>query len=871
MDLFSQISDYVNSKSHPTFIFGDINLDCLKYGSCSKVTSYVDMLFTHGFLQLVTKPTRCTLTSATVIDHIITNSASTIFTTLILISQLSDHFPILHFIDYLKIRTQSKKITSRDTSDGGINAFNDSLSAQSWNNVIMSDDPQVSFNNFNEIFSALHEIHLPNVTKKFNKNYHKIEPWLTGGILTSRRTKISLEKKHFKNPTVASLSYLKTFRNLYTKILREAKKIYFEQSLHISQSNVKKTWDLIRTAMNKKTDKSSTINNIFVNNHTISDPQLIANHFNEFFTSIPSTIVEKINPSNNPPDLNQNIDIPLFSFLHDPVTETEIAEATKLLQPKKTQDINGISTFVLQKIITAISVPLCHIFRSSFAVGIVPSQLKIAKIVPVFKAGSKDLMDNYRPISLLSGFSKIIEKIVCNRLTSFLDFNNLISNSQYGFRKNHSTLHPLVHFLNYVSKALDKKEHCIAIFCDLRKAFDTCNHQILLKKLFNLGVRGLELKWFEDYLSNRMQTVTVNGAQSLLQMLNIGVPQGSILGPLLFLIYINDLPICSALYALLFADDTTLLMADSNIDNLISKANTEFKKVSDFFRAHKLALHPAKTKFILFTNNAEIRSGNYDIRLDFNNDGSVPDLNLVTNLERITTESDIPAVKFLGIFIDPNMNFKYHISSIISKVSKSMYFLRSVKNILTEKALKSVYYSLIHSHFVYGIQIWSCTSPGNLVPLSLKQKAAVRIVSGATYTSHTEPIFKKLAILPLANLIEFFKLQFMHKFINSILPKSFEFTWMRNEERRPNQANLRNSSEINIPLSRLAVTDRFPLYSFPRIWCNFNNNIIKGTNSKSIFNNNLKKFYLDKLSDVYRCTRLLCPSCHLQTQLIDSP
>ena len=187
-------------------------------------------------------------------------------------------------------------------------------------------------------------------------------------------------------------------------------------------------------------------------------------------------------------------------------------------------------------------------------------------------------MDNYCPISLLSCFSKLIEKIVCNRLTSFLDVNHLISNSQFGFRKNHSTLHPLVHFLNYVAKALDKKQHCIAIFCDLRKAFDTVNHHILLGKLKKMGVWGNKLAWFQDYLLNRQQLVSINGFSSLLKILSIGVPQGSILGPLLFLIYINDLPLCSQLFALLFADDTTLLLADENLNNLIANVNREFKK-----------------------------------------------------------------------------------------------------------------------------------------------------------------------------------------------------------------------------------------------------------------------------------------------------
>jgi hypothetical protein len=185
--------------------------------------------------------------------------------------------------------------------------------------------------------------------------------------------------------------------------------------------------------------------------------------------------------------------------------------------------------------------------------------MKIAKVVPLFKTGDPKNMDNYRPISLLSSFSKILEKIVCRRLCTFLETNNILSPQQFGFRSGHSTIHPMVHFLNHVSKALNEKEHTIAVFCNLRKAFDSCDHKILLRKIEKIGIRGNTLKWFSNYLSNRQQFITLNGIFSKLKSVRIGVPQGSILGPILFLLYINDLPDCTLLKSLLFADDTTLL------------------------------------------------------------------------------------------------------------------------------------------------------------------------------------------------------------------------------------------------------------------------------------------------------------------------
>ena len=869
LELFSSLSDCCNSKKAPAYIFGDINLDCLKYGLNTHVTDYIDLLFSHGMLQVILKPTRVTLNSATLIDHVITNSGSNTFDTTLIISKLSDHFPIVHFISHRKTTIKQKTVSARVYSDTNISKFNELLSSLSWNDVLTNIDPQIAYNKFSDTLFGLLDIGIPLSSKKFNKNFHKIESWMTVGLLVSRRTKIGLEKINFKNPSAESLQTLKNFRNLYNKVLRAAKKKYFENELRLNQSNAKKSWELIRSAMNKKNVKSSTISHIVINNSVVSDPQEMANHFNSFFTSVSSVIVNEINPTDHPPDLDFDANSPpLFSFTENPITEKELIEATHQLQNKKTLDMDGISVWLIQKIILSIKVPLLHIFSFSLSSGVVPQQLKVAKVIPVFKSGEKDSMDNYRPISLLCSFSKIIEKIVCARLSNFLEFNNLFSNSQYGFRKKHSTIHPLVHFLNFVSSSLDKKEHCIAIFCDLRKAFDCVDHGILINKMKKMGIGGRELLWFQNYLANRKQIVHINGSNSLLLNILIGVPQGSILGPLLFLIYINDLPICSELIALLFADDTTLLLTDSCIDSLIQRVNTELKKVTDFFRSHKLALHPAKTKYILFTNSNEVRSRNIQIFLNFNNNSVVsPDVNLVNPLTRVTVNSDVPAIKFLGIFIDPLLSFKYHINTLVSKISKSLYFLRAVQNVLTPQALKSVYYAIIHSHLIYGIHIWSCTAPSNLQSLVTKQKAAIRYINNAKYNAHTETLFKNSKILPLPSLINYFKLQFMHRFTINVLPKSFEFTWTRNLERRTNndQPSLRNEQDIFIPYTRLSSTDLFPLSNFPRLWTNFADAEIKNLTSVPLFNSKLKEHFIQSLSSSYTCSRLLCPHCHLQT------
>ena len=351
----------------------------------------------------------------------------------------------------------------------------------------------------------------------------------------------------------------------------------------------------------------------------------MATHFNEFFTSIANKTVQNINPSNRSPTelIVQNPN--LFSLSSNNLTKNEILEATKLLKDKKTADHTGISTNFIKQTIPAFIDPLFHILKLSFSTGVVPMQFKIAKVIPIFKSGDRNQMDNYRPISLLSSFSKIMEKIIAARLLDFLDANNMLSKWQFGFRPGHSTTHPMVHFLNKISTALNKKQHTISIFCDLKKAFDTCNHKILISKLEKYGIKNIELTWFKSYLENRKQFVSIKEKCSPLLDITLGVPQGSILGPLLFLLYINDLPLASKLLTLLFADDTTLLFSHDDINVLIEEVNKEFKKVCEFFRTNRLVLHPDKTKFIIFSCS----NFNQDIRIVCDNNNNDQNLSKI--------------------------------------------------------------------------------------------------------------------------------------------------------------------------------------------------------------------------------------------------
>jgi hypothetical protein len=644
---------------------------------------------------------------------------------------------------------------------------------------------------------------------------------MTSGLLTSRRKKLELQKKALLNPNVYAIMY-RNYRNLYNSVLRASKKMYIDNSFKKYERNPKKTWDLLKeTTFGVK--NSQSISEICKNGQPITDKKEMATEFNNFFAMIGKKISDNVPPvAKDPLDYMDDYDPAKPKFSFDIPGPVHVCDIVKSFECKASTDLDGISTKLLKSIIDVICIPLAHIFKTSLETGIFPNKFKYSRIVPIYKSGDPKSCDNYRPIALVSAISKILEKIVAVRLTNHLQLNDLLYKHQYGFQRNMSTEHNLIHVINFISNALNNGNYCIGVFLDLKKAFDVCSHDILLKKLTKFGINDLELAWFRNYLLNRYQKVDINGQYSDEKLINISVMQGTILGPLLFLCYINDIHKATNLLSFLFADDTSCLAEHKNLNELINFVNCELHKLANWFRCNKMAVNTSKTKFIIFrTKGKKIPD---DVSIVFNNNeiGEEENPSLIVKLDRIYNENPIEcdrSFKLLGVYLDEFLSFDKQVSHICAKLARSLYCIRRVSNLLSLKALKSLYFALVHPHLLYCSTVLSCTSQANITRIFRLQKKAIRTITKSNYNAHTLPLFLNLNILPYDKILLYNSLCFMHSLQYKYAPKSFHNLFVTNNDRNLNY-ELRNVNELHLPFVRIDWFKRFPLYKLPLMWNN---------------------------------------------------
>ena len=481
-----------------------------------------------------------------------------------------------------------------------------------------------------------------------------------------------------------------------------------------------------------------------------------------------------------------------------PVTEEEIIKLVNNSKHKKSKDHDDIDMCLVKKIIPHLVTPLEHIFNTSLQKGVFPEGMKLARVIPLFKNGDMNDFTNYRPISLLSQFSKILEKIFHNRMMSFIDDKQILCKSQYGFRKNMSTSLAILELVEEITTSIDDCKFTVGVFIDLKKAFDTVDHNILVKKLEHYGIRGIANMWICSYLMNRSQYVCINDTNSDCMNVTCGVPQGSILGPALFIIYINDMcNVSSLMKSIVFADDTNFFYSGKDLTEVCKTVSNELDKLCRWFQVNKLSLNIAKTNFMVFGNKK--CENNHLVSIN----------GMYINRVYVT--------KFLGVLIDCHLNWSEHINLIKNKISKNVSVMYRVKHLLTSSALYSLYCTLILPYLNYCCEIWGNTYKSRIRPLHIIQKRAVRICLKADYRSHTRPMFYQLNTLAIQDMVDFNSMVFVYKVYNNLLPANIMLYYQKVNASHYHNTRMKNCN-FQIRFSRTTKKAECISIKGPKMW-----------------------------------------------------
>ena len=783
----------LNKLRHNYFINGDFNVNLLNPSNIDFINSLTGL----GCNQLVNFPTHYNRINSSLIDHIYTNCQNKSIKTKFIKEDITDHYPILMLLkDHnLKNSKYTNNIKKRDFKNFSQDNFLHDLHIE-MEEILSSNNEQdinTLFNKFISKFLYVTNFHAP--LKKMTRKQIKLKnnPWLTKGILKSIKTKKKLYIASIEtNNPVAKYNY-KTYSKKLSHVKEAAKTNHYSHLIQKSSRNTKLIWKTINDILKYKTKKSKDIHSIRCEDNKIAtEPFDIGNTLNNYFNSIGSNLGKSCGDM----EYKDNIAYIHNSLYLKPITNSEISNLLDKIDINKSSGPDDPPNKLVKIAKTIITPILTKLYNLCLDQGIFPDVLKTAAVIPIHKSGNDQSPNNYRPISLISTFSKILEKLIYKRTYEFLEKYSIIHRNQFGFRKNFSTEMAVTQIYENLVKTIEDKKVSCSVFLDIRKAFDSVNHTILINKLYKYGIRGIPLKLFCSFLNNRQQFVIIKGIKSNNLNVTTGVPQGSVLGPLLFLLFINDLPTVSGFSCSLFADDACLGLSDSCPKSLESNVNKELIKISNWMKTNKICINYGKTVFMIVTN----KTLNTKFQIQIDN----------SNIE------EVKSAKYLGVIIDNKLNWKNQIDSVTKKLSTGCWAIAKLRPFVNLKTLKTIYYTLIYPHLQYCISSWGSAAGTNLKKLETKHNRIVKIMTHSPYLTTANPLFAQLNILQIKDILTFKTAMAMHRMVregtlaaNQIIPLNIKHTY-----------NTRSKSNANcwIPSVRTDFGKSLLKYNGPTIW-----------------------------------------------------
>ena len=846
-----QVLQYLENEDKEIILLGDINCDLLQkerplhnrqdplvsddsnpgttYSENSLAKKVLELYNAYGLKQLINQPTRETLNTSTLIDHIAISDHRNIVESGVLSIALSDHYMIYCVRKFRgALKGQHKKITTRQMKHFDETKFLDEISSIDWNSALQSSvDLDSAVENVTSLLSLVIEKHAPMRQRRVSEKYC---PWITSDLRAFARSRDKLKKSAVKTGSAILMEAYRHLRNKVNSLNTRLKREYFSEKICANEGNLKETWSAINQLINKRS-KTTNITSLTVDGKSITKKIEIADSMNDFFCNIGENLSSKIPDTANPlvsGDYSVNNESARFEF--QMISPENLVNIMTKFKKSYGFGVDGISSFFLKIAMPVIAPVLCDIFNWSLASGTFPQNWKIARVSPIYKDGNIEDRSNYRPISVLPVVSRLFEKIIFDQMYTYFVANKLFFSGQSGFRALHSVLTCLLKCTNDWYMNFDKGLFTGVILIDLKKAFDTVDHDILIAKLCRYGVIGNELDWFKSYLSNRKQCCKVNGHVSKLQDINCGVPQGSCLGPLLFLIYVNDLPFAlDRTKATMYADDTSISYSSKYVTDLTQVINTDLNNIRLWLMGNKLSLNVAKTQSMILGSGVRLR------KLGLNDTTVGPDFQI--NEDRIAFTSN---VKYLGVQIDSQLSWKEHITVALNKISRGVGMLKYSKKYLSLETVQKMYLGIVEPHIRYCCSVWGCAGDTIILKLQKLQNRAARIVTNSPFDKTSLPLIAQLGWLNVKEMVDFETATIVYKSLHELAPPYMQDMFHKLSDSR-NRVLRNTETDLRIPLCKTSNGQRSFSYRGVTVWNQLSSEI-KTAQSLAIFKNRLKTF-----------------------------
>ena len=677
-EIFEEGIENVLKEEKEMYLIGDINRDLL---NCQIKKSWSDYIEPFGLTQLVSEATRVTSVSKTLIDHIYSNCPENVTSIDVPKIGLSDHFPIF-FTRKMHVQPPKGKhytISYRSFKNFDEAKFVNDLKNVPWDIIHIFDETNDILATWSDLFLDVVDANVP---IKQHRVKRKNQPqWITPELLESIKTRD-------RHKSLGNEHEYKYWRNKVTNMIRKAKQEKYQTYIDMHKGKPGSIYKLFQeVGAGKGCQRRSGIASVNIDeNKATEDPAMITNAFNDFFVNVASKIKEPITPSNHD-KLKEFCSSKISkdtSFVIPTINKEKVLKYLSIVDVSKATGTDNIGARLLKLAATHIAEDITFICNSSIDSNCFPDKWKEAKVSPLHKNGPIEEINNYRPISILPVLSKVLEKHVSDSLTLYLNENNLLHKTQSGFRPHHSCETALNFMTDSWLNAIDDGKMIGVVLVDFKKAFDLVDHNILMSKLEFYGIKENTLSWFKSYLSQRQQQVSIDNTKSRFRPITCGVPQGSILGPLLFLLFINDLPLYTSNVSTdMYADDTTLYDVQTSQDTIEKNLQIALNELHKWCKNNGMVLNSTKTKVMLITTNQKRHGLDRDgLNLDFN----MEPLQVITN------------DKILGVFVDNNLTWNEHIKHISKKIASNIWLLSKMKIYLSQEHRIQFYKSYIQPH-----------------------------------------------------------------------------------------------------------------------------------------------------------------------------